>query len=157
MSSRFVNKIIFKNGSRRLFRHPIHQHKHTNDFLNNIIAVSLFPAITFPTRITEFTATLIDNILCNVNCSSGIVYEDFPDHFPIFVKVKFDKPDVSDVVSQQLSRLFNKTNYNRFSDLMKDVDWNNYTEDSNYHHSNYHQHPEAVFDKFHDDLLAICK
>ena len=47
----------------------------------------LFPLITLPTRITSFTATIIDNIFTNdlENYSfSGLILSDISDHLPIF-------------------------------------------------------------------------
>ena len=43
-------------------------------FLENLLSHNFMPQITLPTRITEKTATLIDNILINnnvLNCISG--------------------------------------------------------------------------------------
>ena len=36
------------------------------DYLNNIISLGLYPKITLPTRLTDHSATLIDNIFCNL-------------------------------------------------------------------------------------------
>ena len=40
-------------------------YQHTQDFLNIMQSMGVHPLITKPTRITEFSATLIDNILTN--------------------------------------------------------------------------------------------
>ena len=55
-------------------------------FLNSIQSNSLLPTITKPTRVTDDTATLIDNIFVMnpINVSFGIVICDISDHFPIF-------------------------------------------------------------------------
>ena len=49
----------------------------------------LFPLINKPSRITEFSQTLIDNIFTNnietVN-NSGLLINDITDHLPVFVK-----------------------------------------------------------------------
>ena len=45
------------------------------------------PTISKPTRITNYSATLIDNIITNIHeypIKSGILYNDISDHFPIF-------------------------------------------------------------------------
>ena len=59
-------------------------------FLNSLSSVSLIPVITKPTRITDQTATLIDNIFISnpVNFTSGIIISDISDHFPIFIHLK---------------------------------------------------------------------
>ena len=44
--------------------------------------------ITFPTRITEKTSTLIDNILISnivLNCISGNITTSISDHLPQFI------------------------------------------------------------------------
>jgi hypothetical protein len=40
-------------------------HGPTEDFLNNLLAYSYAPTITLPTRISDTSATLIDNIFIN--------------------------------------------------------------------------------------------
>ena len=52
------------------------QNTGVNQFLENILSNNFIPQITLPTRITEKTATLIDNIFTNSykhnsNCLSG--------------------------------------------------------------------------------------
>ena len=64
-------------------------HCDTNIFFNSLISHSFYPVISKPTRITEYSATLIDNIFCNQlafsgNIKSGILCTDISDHFPVF-------------------------------------------------------------------------
>ncbi len=40
-------------------------HGPTNDFINDMYAKSMFPLINKPTRITKYSAILIDNIYTN--------------------------------------------------------------------------------------------
>ena len=56
------------------------------DFLNSIRSCSLIPTITKPTRITESTASLLDNILVKDPSSyfSGILESSITDHYPVF-------------------------------------------------------------------------
>ena len=62
------------------------------DFFDNMLSVSLFPKITSPTRISNTSCTLNDNIyyrLSNntMDLSSGIVHSGISDHFPCFVSI----------------------------------------------------------------------
>ena len=69
-------------------------HLHTDDtdrrvhfYIDFICLYSFIPTIYKPTRITETTATLIDNILTNCACcdsvqNSAIVVIDISDHMP---------------------------------------------------------------------------
>jgi hypothetical protein len=66
-------------------------HVPTCDFLSNMLSHSLFPAIRHPTRITDQSATLIDNIFMNCiqdDFDSAIIYSDISDHLPIAVHIK---------------------------------------------------------------------
>ena len=47
----------------------------------------LYPLITKPSRITDITATLIDNIFMNelqFQVNSGLLITDISDHVPVF-------------------------------------------------------------------------
>ena len=57
-------------------------------FLENLLSHNFMPQITLPTRITEKTATFIDNILINnnaLNCVSGNITTSTSDHLPQFI------------------------------------------------------------------------
>ena len=70
----------------------IENHKPTQDFFNSNIDNQLFPTITKPTRITETTATLLDNLIVNLalnqNYQSGILVDDISDHLPCILILK---------------------------------------------------------------------
>ncbi len=56
-----------------------------NQFLNTIYTHLMYPTITLPTRITNHSATLIDNIYTNCHTPlSGIFLSVISDHLPIF-------------------------------------------------------------------------
>ena len=66
-------------------------HAKTEEYLENIFTSGFIPLITKPTRITPFSATLIDHIYTNkqlIESSSGIVICDVSDHFGIFSIIK---------------------------------------------------------------------
>ena len=56
-------------------------HSDTNDFINSVISYSLLPYILHPTRVTEHSATIIDNIFSNIadgeSTSGNILFENF--------------------------------------------------------------------------------
>ena len=59
------------------------------DFVNHIFRSSFFPLTNKPTRITQLTATLIDNIFTNdldqiESSINGLIYSDTSDHLPMF-------------------------------------------------------------------------
>ena len=63
-------------------------HRPTQSFMEMLYDSNITPTITKPTRITTSSATLIDNILVNVelaeNISSGIINEHISDHLPCY-------------------------------------------------------------------------
>ena len=64
------------------------KHRMTDEFINTLYSLSLYPKITRPSRITSHCATLIDNIFTNVldnNIISGLLINDITDHLPVFI------------------------------------------------------------------------
>ncbi len=65
-------------------------HAATNDFVNNCMSHSFLPTICHPTRITESTATLLDNIFTNNlrhRMETAILYTDISDHLPVVMHI----------------------------------------------------------------------
>ena len=67
----------------------VDSHSLTADFNDTMYSSGLVPLITRPTRVTENSATLIDNIFTNKVVSYdesvyGILVTDISDHYPIF-------------------------------------------------------------------------
>lgn len=55
-------------------------------FINLMLFFSLLPLITRPTRITETSATLIDQVRvsrADNNVSNYVIHADITDHFPV--------------------------------------------------------------------------
>ena len=61
--------------------------ENTLNLLNSLSSQSLIPIITKPSRITNQTATLMDNIFINQpnGFVSGILISDISDHLPLFI------------------------------------------------------------------------
>ena len=60
---------------------------HFSDYLENLLSYGFHPTITFPTRFSDRSASLIDNIFSNnmLNISiSGILFSNISDHLPYF-------------------------------------------------------------------------
>ena len=61
----------------------------TQNYKNTLSSNSLFPLINKPTRVTQHSSTIIDNIYCNTDnladtCKSGIFRLSISDHYAIF-------------------------------------------------------------------------
>ena len=66
----------------------IDKHDPSSELLESLFYYSLYPLINRPTRLTQNSAILIDNIFSNAlkdHLFTGSLYTDISDHFPIFV------------------------------------------------------------------------
>ena len=99
-----------------------------NHFVNTLPQNNILPLINSPTRITESSETLIDNIFTNkfnnVKIDSGIIKTDISDHFPIFiVSNDCDNEIQEDKYKTIFKREFNNTSIIEFRNLLLQVDW----------------------------------
>ena len=124
-------------------------HPATDDFMN-ILGTSFFhPHILQPTRITDHSATLIDNIFLNslehFTISGNIIY-DLTDHLPNFLIInKFSTLSTNVKIYK---RDFSKLNESAMINEVQSVDWN---ELLSLNTSN----PSALFDLFYGTLSSI--
>ena len=66
-------------------------HTDTNDFINSKVSHYLLPYILHPTRVTDHSSTVIDNIFSNVtdfDTVSGNIINQIADHFAQFLILK---------------------------------------------------------------------
>ncbi len=111
-----------------LLHHETHQH--TSDFLNTMFLSSFIPLINHPTRVTESSATLIDNIFTNCHDTpeiiNGILLTDISDHFSIF-SVIYDCNGILDTqqLTPQYRHLINETTMSNFKLKLQQIDWGN--------------------------------
>lgn len=81
------NKIMFIGGDFNIDLLNQNSHIMTDEFINTMYSIGLYPKITRPSRITRQSATLIDNIFSNDldNCTiGGLLINDISDHLPVF-------------------------------------------------------------------------
>jgi hypothetical protein len=99
----------------------------TSDFLNLLTSYNIRPFITLPTRVTDHSATIIDNIFSNVTTNqiiSGNLTTSISDHLPQFLIC----PNFNKLFIPRSHNLYRRNfkNYNKESfksELLK-VDWN---------------------------------
>ena len=87
MFSKTNQKVVFICGDFNIDLLNPNKHKMTDEFINTMYSMSLYPKITRPSRITSHCATLIDNIFTNDienNTMSGLLINDISDHLPVF-------------------------------------------------------------------------
>ena len=123
------NKLIFLIGDFNINLLNYNSHNETNDFLNTMLSHYLLPHILHPTRVTDHSATVIDNIFSN-NSSyetiSGNIMTQISDHFPQFLmlnKITIDykscscaKRDYSNFDEQRFVHGFSSLNMNFLHD-----------------------------------------
>ena len=97
----------------------------THQFLDSLIASSLIPMIFKPTRVTEQTATLLDNIFVNRTenmVKTGIIITDVSDHLSPFILCNFDISNNESTHTQQ--RIIREENIIRFCSMLESIEWN---------------------------------
>ena len=91
-----VNKEIYITGDFNIDLLKIESNIKCKNFYDLMCSYGLLPKIIQPTRTTETTATIIDNIFTNnlsANTISGNLLTDFSDHFGQFVSIRRVKID----------------------------------------------------------------
>ena len=122
------NGTVFIGGDFNIDGLKVDNNSKTRDYYNTVLSHNFLPTITLPTRITDTTATVIDNILMkldnrtiNDNIESGNIYTDITDHLPNFViiKVNDNKLNAKNIITDRpLVRLQGQENINRFKQLL---------------------------------------
>ena len=121
------NKSCYLCGDFNMNLLNINTHQYTSDFLNLMSTFLFRPLIHVPTRITNSSSTLIDNIFTNSlsfrECP-GVFITDISDHLPIFA-----------ILDHQLTpsnkpkfisyRCKSPTAYNSFESDLKNISWKN--------------------------------
>ena len=96
-----------------------------NDFIDVLCSNAFFPVITIPTRITDHSETLIDNIFINSNrypIIAGNLLVGISDHLPQFALMETDA--IKDNTSVEKYYLDWKSfNENQFIEKFKQIDW----------------------------------
>ena len=98
----------------------------SHDFIELILSASFLPTITKPTRVTDRSATLIDNIFTNMQdlpLESGIVVSDISDHYPIFCRTTFLDTRDNTRTSKIKTRRLNARNLERLNENLSTIDW----------------------------------
>ena len=121
----------------------IYQKHHYKHFFEQLTACGFFPKISMPTRFTDHSATLIDNIFTNQldNHVSGVLTNSISDHQMLFSYSKNIR-----IVQKQVKYIeVEVKNMNALSALLREVECIDLQEKINYHRS---ADPNANFDCF---------
>jgi hypothetical protein len=120
------NKNIYLLGDFNINIMHYDTHTSTAEFLDLMYTSSMLPLITKPTRITNNTYSLIDNIFHNDVLQNyfinGIIYTDISDHFPVF-SIKTNNP-LSAQQKTHKYRNFSAVNIDKFKKKLSEFNWN---------------------------------
>ena len=98
-------KISYKIGDFNMNCLKYHENAKTKPFYYNIFEKGVIPIINRPTRISEHSASLIDNILtANIfknSLKKVIIKSDVSDHFPIFFSIQLTKEKLQQGVTKK--------------------------------------------------------
>ena len=121
-------------------------HPETNDFINLMVSHYLLPRILHPTRVTDHSAMIIDNIFFNTlefDTLSGNLLTKISDHFPQFLVIK------NVAVAYKNCSLF-QYDYSKFSEHLfledfKKLPWDDILNNQNLNIN-------VQFDRFYDEI-----
>ena len=103
----------------------VNEHKITNSFYNCLISHHLLPVITRPTRITDHSSTLIDNLFTNAwpkLIDSSIIASDISDHMPIIARFDLEVVRYGNFTHSN-RRIINDERKESFADTLASLDW----------------------------------
>ena len=102
-------------------------HKQTEEFLDLMVNSEMWPTITRPTRVTQTSVTLIDNIFISSRLhhqfDSMLILDDISDHLPSLVLLKQTKIKNKEPIEFK-SRKLTEANFAIIRHSLNQVDWN---------------------------------
>ena len=122
--SKISHKTIFICGDFNIDLLNPNKHKVTDDFVNTIYSMNLYPKITRPTRITSHT--LIDNIFTNdiINSTtSGLLVSDISDHLPFFLVYDSNYKCTQPAKKAEYRRVRTEESLNAFKNELMSQNW----------------------------------
>ena len=120
----------------------------TQDFVSFLGTHYILPQITQPTRITEHTATLIDNIF--LNCTehsslSGNIVHDITDHIPSFLII--NKQPCFSNKQEIYKRDYSKLNDHDLTEDVLSINWHDVIQTQ--------ENVNQIFNSFHSCISSI--
>ena len=121
-------------------------HNQTKDFVHSLYTNAFYPTISKPTRVTDHSATLLDNIITNITgycIKSGVLYNDISDHFPVFNLIQINSK-ITKKYAYIFKRMNTANNIEKLNSELKNANWDDVFADEN---------PDSAYDTF----LSILK
>ena len=142
-----TNKQVFIMGDFNINSLNYDSHTPTFDFMNTLFSNNFLPCITHPTRISNNSATIIDNIFTNLTNSkitSGNILTHISDHFPQFLIL--ENINISHKKQELLKRDYSSFNGNSLLSDFTMLDLHYLKNDNSINH---------IYDKFLEDVTNL--
>ena len=119
-----INKRTFIMGDFNLNLLHYNENANCHEFLDLMLSHSFVPLTKKPTRVTDSTSTLIDNIFVNnlTNITTGIIVSDISDHYPIHALLSDFRINSRGKFSSSI-RDFSDSNLNKLRERLSSLDW----------------------------------
>ena len=110
----------------------LEDNNYSSSLMNSFQSYHFFPLITLPSRITDHSSTLLDNIWTNmiVEFESGLFTLDITDHFPTFVLFKLNLEKNENSLIDVQFRDFSNQNMTNFKNDILNTNWD-FIDDTN--------------------------
>ena len=129
-----LNKHVYLMGDFNVDLLQYNNHSMTSEFIDVMFSTYYIPLINRPTRVTDSSATLIDNIytncLNNENSISGILPTDISDHFPIF-HILFDRQKSETITKPVFKRKISFKAIDKFNKCIHESKWDSVLDKEN--------------------------
>ena len=117
-------------------------HNQTKDFVHSLYTNAFYPTISKPTRGTDQSDTLLDNIITNITgycIKSGVLYNDISDHFPVFNLIQINSKITKKKYAYIFKRMNTANNIEKLNSELKNANWDDVFADEN---------PDSAYDTF---------
>ena len=128
-------------GDFNLDLNKIDTHNQTKDFIHSLYTNAFYPTISKPTRVTDHSATLLDNIITNITgycITSGVLYNDISDHFPVCNLLQINSK-ITKKFAYIFRRMNTAKNIEKLNSELKNANWDDVFVDEN---------PDSAYDTF---------
>ncbi|XP_057290769.1 uncharacterized protein LOC130613442 [Hydractinia symbiolongicarpus] len=150
------NKPIFLLGDFNIDLLMSESVKEVSDYINITSQFNLMPHIILPTRVTESTSTIIDNISFNSakwDTLSGNIINSISDHFPQFLVLRdLSAVNPAHVSNDIYARNWKKFSHDAFRTELQYTDWDAIlqlsTDDPNVSFNNFYNSFNSLLDKY---------
>ncbi|XP_057308206.1 uncharacterized protein LOC130646085 [Hydractinia symbiolongicarpus] len=150
------NKPIFLLGDFNIDLLMSESVKEVSDYINITSQFNLMPHIILPTRVTESTSTIIDNIYFNSakwDTLSGNIINSISDHFPQFLVLRdLSAVNPAHVSNDIYARNWKKFSHDAFRIELQYTDWDAIlqpsTDDPNVSFDNFYNSFNSLLDKY---------